>query len=74
MIPDIQVHDAKFKGDRTLILHHNVNNGKSLDKYTNNVLTHVKRLWGYKVILHSIENGKIKENYSTSSEPQLEIT
>lgn len=74
MIPDIQVHDAKFKGDRTLILHHNVNNGKSMDKYTNNVLTHVKRLWGYQVILHSIENGKIKANYSTGSEPQLEIT
>ena len=45
-----------------------------MDKYTNNVLTHVKRLWGYQVILHSIENGKIKANYSTGSEPQLEIT
>ena len=73
MIPDIQVHDAKFKGDRTLILHHNVNNGKLLNKVTDDVLSHIKRLWGYQVVLESIENGEKKKDYSTGSEPQLEI-
>ena len=72
MIPDIQVQGALFKGDRSLILQHNINNGKIL-KGANNVLTHIKRLWGYPVKLECRENGTLSKIFSTGSQTQLEI-
>ena len=73
MFPDIQVYDADFKGDRTLMLHHNMTNGRSLNKETDDVLKHIKRLWGYQVKLESRENNLLKKSFSTDAVPQLKI-
>ena len=73
MLPDIQVHDADFKGDRTLMLHHIMANGRMLNKETDDVLKHVKRLWGYQVKLESRLDGTLKKSYSTDATPQLKI-
>ena len=73
LIPDIQVSDADFKGDRTLTLRHNVIDGKLLNNTTDDVLKHVKRLWGYPVKLESRQEGVILKSYRTSETPQLEI-
>ena len=73
MLPDIQVYDANFKGDRMLMLHHNVQSGKLLSKETDDVLKHVKRLWGYQVKLESRQNGLLIKAFSTDAEPQLKI-
>ena len=74
MLPDIQVYDANFKGDRALMLHHNMLNGRQLNKETDDVLKHIKRLWGYQVKLESRdENGVMKKSFSTDASPQLKI-
>ncbi len=50
--PDLQVQDADLKGDRELKLVHTVRNGIVLDpKNRDEVLKHVRRLWGYEVSL-----------------------
>ena len=73
MLPDIQVYDANFKGDRALMLHHNMQTGRQLNKETDDVLKHIKRLWGYQVKLESRENGTMKKSFSTDASPQLKI-
>ena len=40
---------------------------------TDDVLKHVKRLWGYPVKLESRQEGVILKSYRTSETPQLEI-
>lgn len=48
--PDIQVDDADLSGDRELKLTHAVRNGINLDpENRDEVLKHVRRLWGYEV-------------------------
>jgi stage V sporulation protein R len=78
MIPDIEVAEADFTASRTLTLRHNVTDGKLLTGDVNEVLTHVKRLWGYQVKLVSVEDkgagsGTILKTYQTDGIPQLEI-
>jgi spore cortex formation protein SpoVR/YcgB (stage V sporulation) len=73
MIPDIEVADAAFTSGRQLSLRHNATNGKALTEDAQEVLTHVKRLWGYQVKLQSVSEGAIIKSYQTDSIPQLEI-
>lgn len=50
--PDIQVDDADLSGDRELKLTHAVRNGINLDpENRDEVLRHIRRLWGYEVSL-----------------------
>lgn len=50
--PDIQVDDADLSGDRELKLTHAVRNGINLDPDNRDeVLRHIRRLWGYEVSL-----------------------
>jgi len=50
--PDIQVADVDLLGDRHLILRHNVRNGVRLAPTARDqVLRHLRRLWGYEVRL-----------------------
>lgn len=50
--PDIQVDDADLSGDRELKLTHAVRNGINLDpENRDEVLKHIRRLWGYEVSL-----------------------
>ena len=55
MIPDIQVTNADIKATRDLTLLHESYKGKRLDEKTaNQVLSHVQKLWGYKVKLYTM--------------------
>jgi len=78
MIPDIEVAEADFTSSRALTLRHNAVNGKSLTKDAQEVLKHVKRLWGYQVKLLSVDDrdpggSVILTTYETDKSPQLEI-
>ena len=54
--PDIQVTDADLSGDRRLILTHTVRDGIHLDEANKDeVLKHLRRLWGYEVTLDAVE-------------------
>jgi spore cortex formation protein SpoVR/YcgB (stage V sporulation) len=53
--PNIEVVDVDLKGDRRLILHHNVVNGRLLfEKDAKRVLQSLADLWGYDVLLKEI--------------------
>lgn len=57
VIPDIQITDVNLQGNRTLRLTHYVSNGRLLKKKeARKVLTHVQKLWGYKVQLNSVSS------------------
>lgn len=67
LVPEIYVEKVNFKGDRTLYLRHNRVNNITLDKSTLKVLYRIKSLWGFKVVLNSVDvnnNSKII-TYST---------
>ena len=54
--PDIQVTDADLSGDRRLILSHTVRDGIQLEeKNKEEVLRHLRTLWGYDVCLNAVE-------------------
>ncbi|MBY6140311.1 SpoVR family protein [Leisingera daeponensis] len=54
--PDIQVTDADLRGDRELKLTHTVRDGIHLDEDDQEeVLKHLRRLWGYDVRLDAVE-------------------
>ncbi|UWQ79936.1 SpoVR family protein [Leisingera sp. S132] len=54
--PDIQVTDADLRGDRELKLTHTVRDGIHLDDDDQEeVLKHLRRLWGYDVRLDAVE-------------------
>jgi spore cortex formation protein SpoVR/YcgB (stage V sporulation) len=55
-IPNITVVDADLHGDRSLKLVHRMHNNKKLDHNTDQVLSHIHRLWGYPIRLHSINS------------------
>jgi spore cortex formation protein SpoVR/YcgB (stage V sporulation) len=54
--PDVQVVGANLAGDRTLTLRHNRHRGIPLAHNTKDaVLKHIRRLWGYNVVLEEPE-------------------
>jgi spore cortex formation protein SpoVR/YcgB (stage V sporulation) len=54
--PDVQVVGANLAGDRTLTLRHNRHRGIPLAQNTKDaVLKHIRRLWGYNVVLEEPE-------------------
>ena len=54
--PVIQVTDADLRGDRTLCLEHNVRDRIPLSEMSRDeVLKHVRRLWGYEICLKGID-------------------
>lgn len=62
--PNIQVYDAKLKGDRSLTLRYVQHSGKSLAKNTLEVLKHVYRLWGFTVRLETVDKqGQVLKTY-----------
>lgn len=53
--PDIQIIDVDLKGDRELVLRHQVQDGVPLvDAECDRVLDHVRHLWGYGVRLETL--------------------
>jgi stage V sporulation protein R len=58
--PNIEVVDVDLIGDRRLILHHNVVNGRLLaESDAKRVLQHLADLWGYDVLLREIGPGGV---------------
>ncbi len=54
--PDIQIVDVDLAGNRKLVLHHRVRDGKMLElANASMVLGHLANLWGYEVLLQEIE-------------------
>ena len=55
--PDIQIQNVNLKGDRSLTLRHNQQDGISLHQEAQEVLKHLRRLWQFDVHLESYNNG-----------------
>ncbi len=66
--PNIQVVDLDLRGDRQLCLQHTVRDGIALaDKGRDEVLKHIRRLWGYDVVLRGVDNLTGETVYRTST-------
>ncbi len=62
--PDIQVYNVDKEGDRTLYLKHYVYNDIPLHKTADEILKHIHRLWGYNIVLESVDSkGKVSKTY-----------
>ena len=58
--PNIEVVDVDLAGDRRLVLHHHVLNGRLLDgDEAMEVLQHLGDLWGYDVLLCEIDPSQV---------------
>ena len=53
--PNIQVWSVDTRGDRSLTLRHVQHAGRALNDQADEVLKHVARLWGFRVILESVD-------------------
>lgn len=66
--PDIQVTDTDLRGDRELKLRHTVHDGILLDeKNRDEVLKHLKYLWGYEVSLEGVSRDTGDVLYSATT-------
>lgn len=62
--PDIQVERVNIRGDRSLTLHHHLNDRRPLNDDTHEMLKHVHSIWQYDVHLHSVDQqGRAVESY-----------
>lgn len=64
---DIQVANVDLHGNRSMVLTHSMNNDITLDeKQATMVISHIHRLWGYDVIMNSVDpiSGKIEKTYT----------
>ncbi|MBI4128780.1 MAG: SpoVR family protein [Parcubacteria group bacterium] len=64
--PDIRIEDVDLSGDRTLTLHHVVNNGVRLDQGSvEKTLKHLVSLWGYGVHLLEVDkDGTVRAEHN----------
>jgi spore cortex formation protein SpoVR/YcgB (stage V sporulation) len=59
--PNIQVFNVDRRGDRSLTLRHFNHNRRPLGDTTDEMLKHLRRLWGFAVRLESVdENGRVQ--------------
>lgn len=65
--PNIQVYKVDVTGDRSLTLHHYRHDNMPLSGDTEEVVKHLRTLWGFDVYLHSVTpEGKTVKSYSCS--------
>jgi stage V sporulation protein R len=71
MDPNIEVFDVDMAGDRRLVLHHHVANGRLLDaSEVTPALQHLADLWGYDVLLCEIDACQVTlKSYLNNSRP-----
>ena len=64
--PNVEVFDVDLEGDRRLILHHAVVNGRLLEPAgAQAVLRHLAELWGYDVLLAEVDaSGAVLNEYT----------
>jgi len=66
--PDIQVVDVDLRGDRILKLQHTVRDGVQLEERDRDeVLAHVRRLWGYDAALVGVDAETEEIRYETAT-------
>jgi len=66
--PDIQVIDVVLRGDRVLKLQHTVRDGVPLaERDRDEVLKHIRRLWGYDVALAGVNADTEEVRYESST-------
>jgi stage V sporulation protein R len=66
--PNIQVVDLDLRGDRKLCLQHTVRDGIPLaEKSRDEVLKHIRSLWGYDVVLRGVDNQSGETIYEKST-------
>jgi len=72
--PNIEVFDVDLAGDRRLVLHHTVVNGRLLEaEGTEAVLRHVAELWGYDVLLSEVDqSGAVLKDHAARPSPRLQ--
>ncbi|TVQ87593.1 MAG: SpoVR family protein [Chromatiaceae bacterium] len=59
--PNIQVYDVDLRGDRSLTLRHYRYNRRPLAESVDEMLLHIRRLWGFDVRLESVdEQGRVQ--------------
>ncbi|MFB9887508.1 SpoVR family protein [Balneatrix alpica] len=61
--PNIQIYDVNVRGDRSLTLRHFQHNSRPLGKSTEEMLKHVHRLWGFDVVLETLDNDKVTQTF-----------
>lgn len=67
--PNIQVVNVNRRGDRSLTLRHIQYHDRPLSVDTQEVIKHIYKLWGFKVILESVDkNGVVQTTYQSSKE------
>jgi spore cortex formation protein SpoVR/YcgB (stage V sporulation) len=67
--PDIQIVDVDLRGDRKLQLQHTMRDGVPLsERNRDEVLKHIRRLWGYEVGLVGVEVDTGKTSYEISTD------
>lgn len=74
--PNIQVYNVDVRGDRSLTLRHYMHKGRPLeDDSTNEIIKHVRRLWGFDVNLESVdEENVVQYSFELSKEKQSSET
>jgi len=67
-LPDIQIVDYHFRGDRSLELEYRQLRGRPLNKEAKEVMKHLARLWGFPVTLNTVdENGSSLDTSKTDA-------
>ncbi len=68
--PNVQVWSVDTRGDRSLTLRHVQQAGRALNDEADEVLRHVARLWGFRVILESVDTeGRERRRLEASPPP-----
>ena len=68
MEPNIQIVDLDLRGDRRLCLQHTMRDGIPLaEKSRDEVVRHIRRLWGYDVVLKGVDNQSGETLYATKT-------
>jgi len=69
--PNVQVTNVALRGDRSLTLQHTQVDDRPMSDKTDEMLKHLHRLWGFKVVLQTTSlDGEVSKTY-VSVEPEL---
>jgi len=66
--PNIQVWNVNLRGDRSLTLRHTQHHDRPLHDNAHEVLKHVARLWGFGVLLESVNSrGEVSKSWAVAA-------
>ncbi|WLD58784.1 SpoVR family protein [Salinispirillum sp. LH 10-3-1] len=66
--PNLQIVNVDVEGDRSIVLHHVRQSDRPLNDDTDEVLKHLRRLWGFDVHLYSLEGDAVAAEYHCTEE------